>query len=246
MPEPTIPAVEPSPEPTTPVTEPEGGSAAPAVEPTTPAAPVTPEPTTPAEPVTPTSSQAPPVTPPVTPQPGSPAVGGVPPEGDPTPVSDPAAAPPEGGPRVVPKADEYKLPEGAPTQLGEFAHANNMTQEQLDATVNTFGGYISNTRKMEKLNLRAAGEQKLKDWGDNSKYNLTLAKRALKQNDPEGKMTKALNDSGYGNHPAVLDFLFTIGQSMKEGGFLKSAVNRPPGQKTMAQTMYPDLPSKEA
>ena len=233
MTEPTPPPVTPSPDPpagTTPVTPAEPTT--PPAEPTTPpaeptapaAAPASGKPTAPAEPA---PSQAPPATPPA----------------EPPAASDPPAAPPEGGPRVVPKADGYTLPKGAPAELGQFANQNDMTQEQLDATLTQFGGFITRSRQTEQLNMRKAGEEHVKSWGDNSKYNLTLAKRALKQNDPEGKLTKALNESGYGNHPAVLDFLYSIGKSMKEGGFMKSAIKRPPGKKTAAQSMYPNLPS---
>ena len=76
--------------------------------------------------------------------------------------------------------------------------------------------------------------------------NLQLAQRALRQNDPTGALTKMLNESGYGNHPAVLDFLHAIGRSMQEGGFLKSSTNRPPGAKSAAQLLFGDNhPSNE-
>jgi hypothetical protein len=172
------------------------------------------------------------------------------------PISTPAQpAPPPETPaepvapveRVVPAADGYKLPEGVPAEVGQFANDNNMTQEQLDATLTHFGGVISASKAAEAEAMRSLGEAQLAKWGDQADHNLSLAKRALAQNDPDGSLTKALNESGWGNHPAVLTFLHKIGVSMQEGGFLKSAVNRPPGQKTAAQAMYGDThPSTES
>ena len=221
-------------------------------EPITP--PVTPSPAPPAEPpVTPPVEtppvETPPVTPPAEPPPAEPPVTPpVTPPAEPppavTPPAEPPAEPPEGI-RVVPKATEYTLPDGAPPELGEFANKNDMTQVQLDATVRQFGSILQGTKAAEQAALKNAGDAHIKNWGENGKFKLTLAKRALQQNDPKGEMAKALETSGYGNHPAVLDFLYTIGKSMEEGGFLKSAAPRVPGKKTLAQSMYPDLPTKE-
>lgn len=203
------------------ITDPEPASAA-----ATPAPVVTPEPT--------------PVAPVVTPDPvAEPQSGDLSPaEPSPDPGTEPA---PE---RIVPIPGDYKLPEGVPKEIAEFANKTDMTQEQLDATLTQFGGLINRNRQQEQLTLKQAGEEFVKSWGDNSKHNLSLAKRALKQNDPSGTLSKALKISGFGNHPAVIDFLYTIGKSMQEGGFLTSAVNRPTGEKTAAQSMYPDNPTE--
>lgn len=142
--------------------------------------------------------------------------------------------------RVVPQADGYTLPEGVPTQIAEFANKNDMTQEQLDTSLQFFGKISQGTREAEVQAVRSAGEAHVKNWGEASKANLSIARRALAQNDPEGVLKKTLDSTGFGNHPAVLDFLLNIGKSMQEGGFLKSAVNRTPGQKTAAQSMYGD------
>jgi hypothetical protein len=142
--------------------------------------------------------------------------------------------------RVVPEVDGYKLPEGIPAEVKQFAKDNEFTQAQLDATLTKFGGMLQSSKEAEAVALRELGEAQLEKWGDNAKTNLSLAKKALAQNDPDGSLTKALNASGWGNHPAVLTFLYNIGKSMQEGGYLKSAVNRPAGQKTLAQTMYGD------
>jgi hypothetical protein len=204
--------------------------------------PVTPSPETPVAPVTPElpadaveNSEM--VTPEVAAAPVAPT-----PEGTITPPPEEAVAPeaaPEVAPeRIVPKPSEYTIPEGMPDSMRIFAHENGFTQTQLDATLTNMGAYVEANTTAQRVALRDMGEAHLKNWGDQKETNLNLAKQALHQNDPDGQLAKALDDSGYGNHPAVLDFLHNLGKGMQEGGFLKRAVRRPPGQKTAAESMY--------
>ena len=173
----------------------------------------------------------------------------------PAQVADPAAAAAStaaaGDASVTPPAEptsplttpppNYKLPEGVPAQVGNWAQKNGLTQEQLDASLHFFGSVNQANVKAQQQSLRQMGEAHLQNaWGENAPYNLQLAQRALRQNDPTGALTKVLNESGYGNHPAVLDFLYAIGRSMQEGGFLKSSTNRPPGTKSAAQLLFGD------
>lgn len=179
----------------------------------------------------------------------------------PAQVADPAAAAAStaaaGDASVTPPAEptsplttpppNYKLPEGVPAQVGNWAQKNGLTQEQLDASLHFFGSVNQANVKAQQQSLRRMGEAHLQNaWGENAPYNLQLAQRALRQNDPTGALTKVLNESGYGNHPAVLDFLYAIGRSMQEGGFLKSSTSRPPGAKSAAQLLFGDNhPSNE-
>ena len=145
--------------------------------------------------------------------------------------------------RSVPEADAYVLPEGIPKEIGQFAKDNDMTQKQLDSTLAKFGSLIQGNNEATQAALRVDGEQHVQEWGDKSQYNLSLVRRSLKQLDSEGTLAKALDTSGYGNHPAVLDFLKNVGEVMQEGGYLKSEVNVPQKQRDMAHILYPnDVP----
>ena len=161
------------------------------------------------------------------------------------PPPESTAEPTESVERVVPAADGYKLPEGIPPEVGKFANEHGFTQDQLDAALTQFSTMAQAQELHGKQSLRAMGEAQLKEWGEQADYKLNLAKRALKANDPDGTLTQALNETGYGNHPAVLNFLVRLGESMKEGGFITSSVHTPPGKRSVAQAMYPHLPSKE-
>lgn len=140
--------------------------------------------------------------------------------------------------RVVPEADGYKLPEGVPIQVAQFAQQNDMTQEQLDGALGYFGNYLKATTDSQEKFLADAGAKHVETWGDQKEYNLSLVRRALAQNDPDGSLKEMLNSTGYGNHPAVIDFFLKVGTSMKEGGFIQGSVHTPTGKKTAAQTLF--------
>jgi len=189
-----------------------------------------------------TPAPAPEAPAPEAPAPEAPAPETSAPTSDPEPVAEPET-PSE---RTVLEASEYTIPEGLPTELGTFANEHGLTQKQLDATISQYSTLAQAAAQAEASNTLAAGKALITEWGDQAKHKMSLAKRALSQNDPSGELKAALDSSGFGNHPAVLKFLSTIGQSMQEGGYLKSAVNRPPGKKTAAQAMYGDNhPSSE-
>ena len=212
-------------EPTAPTTIPpvEPTSAVePKFEPTAPPAAAGPAATAPAAPVKEPAVQTEPSTEPTA---------------DPTKVSDV---------RVVPSVDKYVLPEGVPKYVAQAAFDNDMTQSQLDSSLKQFSGYLTSSKKASLDKLRTDGEAHVKTWGDVSESNLSLVRRALRQNDPDGTLRKALDETGFGNHPVVLDFFLRLGKSMREGGFLKGAVNRPPGKTTAAKAMFGDNhPSSE-
>jgi len=137
---------------------------------------------------------------------------------------------------------EYKVPDGLPKEeIGKFAHDLGLSQEGLDKTLQLFGNYVQAQTQSRLVALRQMGEAHVKNWGEESKYKLSLAKLALKQNDPDGALAKALEESGYGNHPAVLDFLANLGKSMEEGGYIKSNPAKMKAKKTLAQRIYSSM-----
>ena len=140
--------------------------------------------------------------------------------------------------RVIPEVADYKLPEGTPQLVAEFAHENDMTQEQLDATLTKFAEFNAMAEQGKQLEIKKSGERLVNSWGKDKNYKLSIVQRALKQIDTEGQLSELLNVSGYGNHPAVLNFLLSVGNSMKEGGFLNGSVNTPGGTVTAAQAMF--------
>lgn len=157
-------------------------------------------------------------------------------EQEPTEPTEPAEPAPE---RVVPKPSEYKLPEGIPDNMRIFAHEHQFTQEQLDASIKHFGGYLQGMQQVQSQASRAAGEAHVKNWGAEAKQNLVLAKQAMGWLDSQIEgFSQYLTGSDAGNDPRVLQALLLVGKSMQEGGHLRSAIPRNPAERTAAQSMY--------
>ena len=141
---------------------------------------------------------------------------------------------------------DLKLPEGLPPQVLEFAKVNGLSQAQLDASLQFFGEVAHVNATTQQQQLRQLGEAHVQSWGKEGQYKLGVGRRALKMVDPEGVLTTMLNETGYGNHPAVLQSLYELGTKLQEGGFISATQNRAPGKRTAAQAMYGDAhPSKE-
>ena len=146
----------------------------------------------------------------------------------------------------APAPTELKLPDGFPPQVLEFAKTNGLSQAQLDASLQFFGEVAHVNATSQQQQLRQLGEAHVRSWGKEGQYNLSVGRRALKMVDPEGVLTTMLNETGYGNHPAVLQSLYELGTKLQEGGFISATQNRAPGKRTAAQAMYGDAhPSKE-
>lgn len=200
--------------------------------------PSTGTPVVPAEPAAPAApqQQAAPAAPP-TPGPGPGAAAPAP--GTPAePGKDPSV-------RVVPAVTEYKLPEGVSREVAEFAHKNDFTQAQLDTVLAEISRYGEVTQRANQEMIRKAGEAHLSSFGEEAPYMVNLARQALRQNDPQGNLSRVLETFGLGNHPAVIDFFVSIGKNMQEGGFLKSAVNKPPPKQTIGQILFGDSMKQE-
>lgn len=178
----------------------------------------------------------------------SPHVPGLtPPEQQTQPPENPAA-PGEEAPveRVVPAADGYTLPQGAPQALGQFAHENGFTQEQLDSTMKEFGGYLQTMEQGQKQQLFTAGTQHVESWGEAKAENIETVKRGLSYHDKDGTLTQLLNQTGFINHPVVLNHFLSVGKTLQEGGFLESATHSPkPSGQNVAHLLYPNDAPKQ-
>jgi len=128
--------------------------------------------------------------------------------------------------------------EGVPQVVQEFAKSQGFNQAQLDSTVKFFNDTITqaNQRAVEESYQR--GKAHVESWGPNAKANIDLAKRALQVTDTNGEVTKYLKESGAANHPVVMNFLVGLGKMLQEGGFIRTNMTTPEGQKTLADKLF--------
>ena len=109
--------------------------------------------------------------------------------------------------------------EGVLDDFKEFAHHNNLTQDQADNLLGLFSDLQEEDAKneeqaMEDLKVQTTiGLQR--DWGKNYDGNLDYARRAYAQfGTPE--LTEIMDGSGFGNHPEVIKAFSKVGQLLGE------------------------------
>lgn len=165
------------------------------------------------------------------------------------PDSDTAAGAPE-------QYEAFKVPDGFSLegdrlgQATEFFKAKGFTQEQAQEAIDLYTRMAGEDTAALQQAVEAQRLQQIEQWGTEtkqqlgSKYDETvgLATTAVKAiNDPE--LTKAFNELGWGNHPAMVNAFAFMGRFLRDspmdglGGSTTSAT----GERTMGQRMYPDM-----
>lgn len=142
---------------------------------------------------------------------------------------------------AVPTAEEYTLPEEFPLKdFGKFAHESGFTQEQVDRILQ-YDSLVreAHTKATEQVSQKHL-DTLLESWGEDREANIQLARRALTHFDGEGKLGAFLEESQAGNHPLVVEFMYNLGQTLKEDGYLKSEVLHPGSKQAPENILYPD------
>jgi hypothetical protein len=140
---------------------------------------------------------------------------------------------------VDPKA--YTVPEEVPMELRQWAAQNGFTDTQFKAALGKYQEAMTSMAQGTAQQLAQAGQKQLEAWGEEKDVKLSAAKDALSRFDTTGEVRQLLKQTGYGNHPAVLQLFASVGQVMQEGSFVdgKGAPRTP--NKTMAAKMYPSM-----
>ena len=140
----------------------------------------------------------------------------------------------------IPAPDGYALPEGVPPEMGQFAHEQGLTQEQFDGVVAKMQTWGSARDVMAFDELAEQGKAKVAEWGEAGEANISLAVSGvgyLEKSNPG--LRKMLNETGYGNHPLILEVFKSVGEMVREGGFVKGDTFTPAAKKSTAQRMFP-------
>lgn len=121
------------------------------------------------------------------------------------------------------KADEYKLPTGADTEIEGWYRDSvfklGLNQTQAKDLMESYTELEK--KKMDEMNLQS--EQVTNDWvqsikqefGTAFEQRLDTAKKAVKEYGGE-ELKEYLNETGLGNHPAMIKAFAKIGQSLSE------------------------------
>lgn len=125
---------------------------------------------------------------------------------------------------------EYAVPEGLAWDKGaekDFygaAHKAGLTPKQTKAMIDY------HVQAVTKMGQAGAGESKAAEekawgelrtmWGANTDRNVALAQQTV-QTLGDKEFVGYLNETGLGNHPAMLKFLAKVGEGLMEDGILK-------------------------
>lgn len=145
---------------------------------------------------------------------------------------------------------DFKAPEGMelnPAQLEQFtalAKEMKLPAEQAQKVVDlAIKAEQARMEEHSKLVKGWADEVKADKeiGGDKLPENLAAAKKALDLGPPELKAL--LNDSGLGNHPAVVKWAIAVGKALSEDKFVPAG-QAAPMKGDVASRLYPNTPSQ--
>lgn len=136
-------------------------------------------------------------------------------------------------PQGAPEKYEFTAPEGKEFdaevigQFSDIAKELNLTQEAAQKLVETMGPKIAERQMAQVEMVRnewAQQAQSDKEFGgDKLQENLAVAKKALDSfGTPE--LRALLNESGLGNNPEVIRFMFRAGKAISEDTFVGNSV----------------------
>ena len=108
--------------------------------------------------------------------------------------------------RFTPVAKELKLSNDQAQKLADlYAERQEATfKAQREAYAKTVEGWIKEVKADKEIG------------GTNLPVTQATCKKALSVYDPDGEFMKLMDESGFGNHPAVLRFVNRVGKSVKE------------------------------
>jgi hypothetical protein len=142
---------------------------------------------------------------------------------------------------TVPDADKYVLPEGVPPEFGDVANKLGFSQEQLEGTTQVIANVLKAQADGSMDALRQQADAKIAEWGEASKANIQDASVAVNYWEKKVPGLKSLLDeTGYGNHPLIMELFKAQGVELREGGFISSNSNTPQVKKSTAETLYPN------
>ena len=120
------------------------------------------------------------------------------------------------------RADGYDFgddPDGVLDDFKNFAHQNNLTQDQADNLMELFKEIEevdanNEAQAMDDLKVQTTIDLQ-REWGKNYDGNLDYARRAYAQFGTS-ELTEIMDNSGFGNHPEVIKAFSKVGQLLGE------------------------------
>lgn len=131
-------------------------------------------------------------------------------------------------------AKELKLPAETAQKVVDVATA--MQQRQLEAHTRQVDAWAEEVSTGKTADGKDLPEHLRVPGGDKLNETLAVCKKAVALGPPELK--QLLNDSGFGNHPAIVRFMYTVGKALSEDRFVPGD---PLAQSSDASRFYPSM-----
>lgn len=160
------------------------------------------------------------------------------------------------GKQPEPLKFELKVPEGslldakAVERISTFAKEKGLTNEQAQAILDSENKAVASYVEGKNAEINSAKEGWVAEsksdkeiGGDSFNKSVELAKRVVTRFGSES-LTKALNETGLGNHPEMIRVFKRIGESMSEDVLIVGGA-KPAAKKTDAEIFYPKNPENK-
>lgn len=121
---------------------------------------------------------------------------------------------------------------GKPIELGEkfeeqarsVAFGLQLNQKQFDEFVNRQASMAESGHASFVEQMGEWDKQLETEWGSNVERNTAIAARAVAYYDPDGTFRKVLNQTGFGDHPALAKLFYDAGKRLQEDGLVMGEV----------------------
>lgn len=131
-------------------------------------------------------------------------------------------------------AKELKLPAETAQKVVDVATA--MQQRQLESHTRQVDAWAEEVSTGKTADGKDLPEHLRVPGGEKLNETLAVCKKAVALGPPELK--QLLNDSGFGNHPAIVKFMYTVGKALSEDRFVPGD---PSAQSSDASRFYPSM-----
>ena len=131
----------------------------------------------------------------------------------------------------VDRSNDVEMSEDVEKNLRTQAHRMNLSPRQTQQLFDAYGNELKEAMKVRSENLKMAEEMMQERYGANYTRNIAIAQRALAHIDDEEKTLKTLlDDTGIGNHPAMVELFRMVGDRMVEDGLIPGDVEGTTGR----------------
>lgn len=152
-------------------------------------------------------------------------------------------------PQNAPASYDLTIPEGMRFQPGQMqafeaqARELGLSGEQAQKLLDAAHANQSAVAQQQAAQIRQWAEESKNDpeiGGARFAENVGIANAALKRFDQDGRITRILNETGYGNHPDVVRIFARIGRSIAEDRAPAGAAGAQAPELPLSDRLYPN------